>query len=392
MLFSIAMILLFGFLGGVIFNKIKIPKLVGMIVVGFIIGPTVLNWLDPKILSISGELRQIALVIILTRAGLSLDIDSLKKIGVPAILMSFIPASLEIIGITIFGPILLGITTLESLLLGSVLAAVSPAVIVPRMLKLQKEGYGFKRRVPELIMASASVDDIFVIVLFYSFLGLVQTNTFNSLDILNIPFSIILGVFLGVIGGVTLGYIFNKIKISNTYKVLIILSLSFGMLHLEEVIKDLIPFSALISVMTLGIVLYFTNKEDAKSLKRGYGYLWGFFEIFLFVLIGAAVDFTFAFKSGINVVLLIFIGLLFRSTGVIFCLIGSNLNSKEKVFVVLSFIPKATVQASIGGIALAYGLSSGNLILSVAVTSIIISAPIGSLLIDLSYKKLLKLE
>lgn len=392
MLFSIALVLFFGFIGGLIFNKLRLPKLVGMIIVGFLIGPSVLDLLDVKMLLISQELRQIALVIILTRAGLSLDIDSLKEIGKPAILMSFIPASLEIIGISIFAPLLLNISVFEALLLGSVLAAVSPAVIVPSMIKLQKEKYGNKKKIPELIMASASVDDIFVIVIFYSFLGLVENNAFNASFLFSIPLSIGLGIILGIVTGFSLSFVFKKVKISNTYKVLLILSLSFGKIFLEEVLKNIIPFSALISIMTLGIVLYFLNKEDAKSLKRGYGYLWGFFEIFLFVLIGAAVDFNIAFNNGINVVILIFIGLIFRSIGVVICLIKTKLNIKEKLFVILSFLPKATVQASIGGIALSYGLDSGNLILSIAVTSIIISAPLGAILIETTYKRLLKIE
>lgn len=392
MLFSIALILFLGFLVGLVFEKIKIPKLVGMILVGIIIGPYSLNLIDQSIISVSTELRQIALIIILTRAGLSLNFSSLKKIGRPAILMCFIPATFEIIGTTLLAPSLLNISTFEALLLGSVLGAVSPAVIVPRMIRLQKEGYGAQHKVPNLILAGSSADDIYVIILFYAFLGLVENNKFNTSSLISIPVSIILGIILGIIIGVILNVIFKKFICNLTYKILITLCASFFMVTLESLLKKYISISSLLGVMSYGMVLLSSNKKVAKELEEGYNNLWLFFEIFLFVLVGATVSVDYAISSGINAVILLFLALLFRTIGVLVCLIKTNLTKKEVLFSMISYIPKATVQASIGGIALSKGLACGNLVLSMAVLSILITAPIGAFGIDLLYKKLLKIE
>jgi NhaP-type Na+/H+ or K+/H+ antiporter len=389
MILSLGLILILGFIIGWLLSKIKIPGLVGMIIVGLLIGPYCIGLIDEKILSISTELRQVALVIILTRSGLNLDIDSLKKIGRPAILMSFIPATLEIIGITLISQLLLEITIFESILLGTVLAAVSPAVVSPRMIKLIEERFGEKHQVPKLILAGSSVDDIYVIVLFYTFLGLVGNNTFDFVSITMIPVTIILGVLLGIIVGLILSYILKKTNFKTAINILIIISSSFLMIGLENMLKDYISISSLLGIMVTGIVLLFRNKEKAKQLSDGYNNLWIFFEIILFVLVGATVDFSYAINNGLMAILILIIGLLFRTLGVLLCLIKTKLTFKERLFTILAYIPKATVQASIGGIALSLGLSCGSIILTVSVISILITAPIGAILIDNLSSKLL---
>ena len=389
MILSLGLILILGFIIGWLSSKIKIPGLVGMIIVGLLIGPYCLGLIDEKILSISTELRQVALVIILTRSGLNLDIDSLKKIGRPAILMSFIPATLEIIGTTLINQLLLEITIFESILLGTVLAAVSPAVVSPRMIKLIEERFGENHQVPKLILAGSSVDDIYVIVLFYTFLGLVGNNTFDFVSITMIPVTIILGVLLGIIVGLILSYILKKTNFKTAINILIIISSSFLMIGLENMLKDYISISSLLGIMVTGIVLLFRNKEKAKELSDGYNNLWIFFEIILFVLVGATVDFSYAINNGLMAILILIIGLLFRTLGVLLCLIKTKLTFKERLFTILAYIPKATVQASIGGIALSLGLSCGSIILTVSVISILITAPIGAILIDNLSSKLL---
>lgn len=389
MILSLGLILILGFIIGWLLSKIKIPGLVGMIIVGLLIGPYCLGLIDEKILSISTELRQVALVIILTRSGLNLDIDSLRKIGRPAILMSFIPATLEIIGTTLISQLLLEITIFESILLGTVLAAVSPAVVSPRMIKLIEERFGENHQVPKLILAGSSVDDIYVIVLFYTFLGLVGNNTFDFVSITMIPVTIILGVLLGIIVGLILSYILKKTNFKTAINILIIISSSFLMIGLENMLKDYISISSLLGIMVTGIVLLFRNKEKAKQLSDGYNNLWIFFEIILFVLVGATVDFSYAINNGLIAILILIIGLLFRTLGVLLCLIKTKLTFKERLFTILAYIPKATVQASIGGIALSLGLSCGSIILTVSVISILITAPIGAILIDNLSSKLL---
>ena len=389
MILSIGLILILGFIIGWLLSKIKIPGLVGMIIVGLLIGPYCLGLIDEKILSISTELRQIALVIILTRSGLNLDLDSLKKIGRPAILMSFVPATLEIIGVALISQLLLEVTVFESILLGTVLAAVSPAVVSPRMIKLIEDKFGENHQVPKLILAGSSVDDIYVIVLFYAFLGLVESNTFDFVSVSIIPVSIILGVLLGIIVGFILSYILKKTNFKTTINILIILSFSFLMIALENILKEYISISSLLGIMVVGILILFKNKEKAKELSNGYNNLWIFFEIILFVLVGATVDFSYAINNGLIAILILIIGLLFRTFGVLLCLIKTNLTFKERIFTILAYIPKATVQASIGGIALSLGFSCGSIILTVSVISILITAPIGAILIDNLSSKLL---
>ena len=379
-----------GILGGFLFEKIKLPKLVWYIILGILIGPSLFNIVDDTLLSISSHLRQIALVIILTRSGLSLDIKSLKKIGRPAILMCFLPACFEIVGITIFGPMLLGISYFEALLLGSVLAAVSPAVVVPRMIRLMEEGYGKQHCVPELVMAGASCDDIFVIVLFYSFKNLVATSTFDAWSVGQIPISIVSGVILGIGVGFLMVLAIRYMKLNRIAHVVSMLGLSFGMLALENALKPYFSVSSLLAIIVMAFVVGIFKKEEAKEMQKSYNGLWQGFEILLFALVGVAVDARYAFsKEGAIIVGLVFIALVFRSLGVLCSVIATKFTWKEKLYIVISYLPKATVQASIGAIALSEGLACGTLVLTAAVVSILITAPLGAILMDSLKNKLL---
>ena len=382
-----------GILGGFLFEKIKLPKLVWYIILGILIGPSLFNIVDDTLLSISSHLRQIALVIILTRSGLSLDIKSLKKIGRPAILMCFLPACFEIVGITIFGPMLLGISYFEALLLGSVLAAVSPAVVVPRMIRLMEEGYGKQHCVPELVMAGASCDDIFVIVLFYSFKNLVATSTFDAWSVGQIPISIVSGVILGIGVGFLMVLAIRYMKLNRIVHVILMLGLSFGMLALENALKPYFSVSSLLAIIVMAFVVGIFKKEEAKEMQKSYNGLWQGFEILLFALVGVAVDARYAFsKEGAIIVGLVFIALVFRSLGVLCSVIATKFTWKEKLYIVISYLPKATVQASIGAIALSEGLACGTLVLTAAVVSILITAPLGAILMDSLKNKLLMKE
>lgn len=392
MFLSLFFIFFLGVLGGIIFEKIKLPKLVWYILLGILLGPSVLNLIDDTLINISSILRQIALVIILTRSGLSLDINNLKKIGRPAILMCFIPACFEILGVLIFGPIFLEITHLEALLLGSVLAAVSPAIVVPRMIKLMDDGYGKDKNIPELVLAGASCDDIFVIILFYSFKSLVATNTFNVWNTFQIPISIILGIILGLVIGLLVTFFISKVKSKTIINVILMLGMSFGMIALEEVLKPYVSISSLLGIIVMGLIIAINNKEEAKDIQTNYNSLWSCFEILLFVLVGIATNIKYAISSnGLIILGLIIIALIFRSLGVIVSLIATKFNIKEKLFIIISYLPKATVQASIGAIALSEGLECGEIVLTAAVISILFTAPLGAILIDNSYKKLLNL-
>ena len=390
MFLSLFLIFLLGFIGGYLLEKIKIPKIVWYLILGILLGPSLLNIVDNSLLNISSYLRQIALVIILTRSGLSLNLKNLKEIGRAAILMCFIPASFEIIGIVIFAPILLGISYFEAMLLGSVLAAVSPAIVVPRMIKLKNEGYGEGNLVPEIIMAGSSCDDIYVIVLFYSFKNLVASNSFSALSLLKIPSSIILGVLLGFLVGIIIVKTFKKININTPYKIIIMLSSSFGMLFLEEFLDQYVSISALLGIIVMGIIVSKYLKEDVVKIKQGYESLWNGFEILLFALVGCITDINLAFsKEGVLILGLILLGLIFRSIGVLLCVIKTKYTWKEKLFLIISYLPKATVQASIGGIALKEGLPCGTLILTAAVVAILVTAPLGAILMDTLTNKLL---
>lgn len=389
MLLSISLILILGMSMGWICQKIKLPSLLGMLVTGVVLGPYVLNLLDESILGISPELRKIALIIILTRAGLGLDLSGLKKIGRPAVLMCFVPASFEILGMILFAPKLMGITLLEAAVMGAVLAAVSPAVVVPRMVKLMEEGYGVKEGIPQLILAGASVDDVYVIVLFSTFVGMMQGEGASIIRFINIPVSIFLGIAIGLIIGVMLAYFFKKVHIRDTSKVLIILSISLLLVVIEDRLTTSITFSALIAIMFIGIGLQKKREVVAKRLSVKYGKLWVAAEVFLFVLVGATVNIRYLGKVGIKAIIVIVGALFFRMLGVFVCLLGTSLNRKERLFTMMAYTPKATVQAAIGGIPLALGLACGDIVLTVAVLAIVLTAPLGAFAIDLSYKSFL---
>ena len=389
MLLSISLILILGMFMGWICRKMKLPALLGMLITGIILGPYGLNLLDGSILGISAELRKIALIIILTRAGLGLDLSGLKKIGRPAVLMCFVPASFELLGMILLAPKLMGLSVLESAVMGAVLAAVSPAVVVPRMVKLMDEGYGVKEGIPQLILAGASVDDVYVIVLFSTFVGMMQGEGASILKFVNIPVSIFFGIATGLFLGVLLAYFFKKVHIRDTSKVLIILSISFLLVVIEDKLTTAITFSSLIAVMFIGIGLQKKREAVAKRLSVKYGKLWVAAEVFLFVLVGATVNIEYLGKIGAKAFGVIIGALIFRMFGVFVCLLGTNLKRKERLFAMMAYTPKATVQAAIGGIPLALGLACGDIVLTVAVLAIVFTAPLGAFAIDWSYKKLL---
>ena len=389
MLLSLSLILIVGFSLSGILNRLKIPGLLGMILTGIVLGPYVLNLISSDILDISSELRQIALIIILTRAGLNIDLKDLKKVGTPAILMCFVPAAFEIVAVTILAPIFLNISYIEAAIMGSVLAAVSPAVIVPRMLNLMDKGYGKDKSIPQLIMAGASVDDVFVIVMFASFMGMYKGQGFNASSLISVPISIIAGVFLGIFTGYIFVRVFKAIHVRDTIKVLIMLSISFLFVSLEEFAKPYFPISGLIAVMSFSGTILQQYEILAKRLIGKFSKIWVIAEILLFVLVGAAVDISYLSHAGLAYVVLILLALTLRIIGVNLSLIKTDFNAKERLFCSIAYLPKATVQAAIGAVPLAAGVSAGNTILTVAVLSILITAPIGAIGIDNTYKRFL---
>ena len=389
MLLSLALILLLGMTMGWICKRIKLPSLIGMLATGIVLGPYVLNLIDPTILNVSAEIRKIALVIILTRAGLGLDISGLKKLGRPAIMMCFVPASFELLGMMLLGPGFLGLKPLEAAIMGAVLAAVSPAVVVPRMVKLMEEGYGSRQGIPQLILAGASVDDVYVIVLFSTFIGMAQGQVVSAIRFINIPVSIILGIAMGLVAGYLASKLFEKMHMRDTSKILIILSVSFLLVVAEDSLSTPITFSALIAIMFIGVSLQKFRSQVAKRLSAKYNKLWVAAEVFLFVLVGSTVNIQYLGKVGIKAILVIAGAIVFRMLGVFVSLLGTEFNSKEKAFTMMAYTPKATVQAAICGIPLALGLPCGELVLTVAVLAIVITAPVGAFAIDVSYRKFL---
>lgn len=396
MIQSLAFILLLGLIMAELSKRLKLPRIVGMLFTGILLGPFVLNLLDPKILSISAELRQIALLIILIKAGLSLDLSDLKKASRPALLLSFLPATFEILGYALLAPILLKISTIDALLMGAVLSAVSPAVVVPRMSMLMDEGYGTKKAIPQMIMAGASMDDIYVIVLFTSFLGMAMGKGVDLSKFAAIPISIVLGIAIGAVFGLVASFVFEKSfskkhLIRNSMKALIIMALSFLLVAIEGLLKEKVAISSLIAVVTMAMTIRIKSVESVSSrLSSKFAKLWIAAESMLFVLVGAEVDIRYTLDAGLMAVVMIFLALAFRTVGVIISTIGTGLNKKEKLFTVFSYLPKATVQAAIGSVPLAMGLESGKIILSVAALAILITAPLGATLMDLSYKKILE--
>lgn len=389
MLLSITYILFFGLLFGWICKKLHLPALFGMILAGILIGPYVLNLLDSSILDISAQIRKIALVIILIRAGLKLSLADLKKVGRPAILLCFLPASAELLGMLLLAPKLLGISVLEAAVLGSVVAAVSPAVVVPGMIKLMDEGYGSDKGIPQMILAGASVDDVFVIVLFTTFTGMAQHDTVSVMQFVNIPVSLITGISIGLLAGMGLTVLFDKIHQRDMVRVLIVMGCSLLLVSAEDGLSGIVPFAALIAVMCLGMAIRMKKEDLAKRLSQTYDQLWVGAEIFLFVLVGASVQIESVKSAGLKSIALIFGVLLFRMIGVYLCVLGTKLNAKERLFCMLAYIPKATVQAAIGEVPLAMGLVCGNMVLTVSVISILITAPLGAFFIDWTYKKCL---
>lgn len=392
MLTSIALIFLVGMFLGMLFKRLRLPGLVGMIVTGMVLGPHALNLLDDSLLAISPELRQIALVIILFRAGLSLDSSDLKKIGLPAIFMSFVPAVFEIIAIVLLAPLLFGVSRIDAAVMGAVLAAVSPAVVVPSMLHIIEEGYGQERRVPQLVLAGASLDDIFVIVLFSSFLSLALGGEVSASHFFQVPVAIITGILLGALAGWGLQKFYRTFHMRDSLKIIMLLSISFLLLELENQLSGTLPLSGLLAIMAMGLAINQFYPPLAVRLSSRYNKLWVAAQILLFVLVGATVDLSYALNAGIPVLLLIGGALVLRMVGVFVSLLPSKLNGKEKLFAMISYTPKATVQAAIGGVPLAMGLGSGQTILTVAVLAILITAPLGSFAIEQSYRKLLKRE
>ena len=398
MLISLAFVFLVGLSMAAICQKLKLPRIIGMLITGIILGPYVLDLLDPSILSISADLRQIALIIILLKAGLSLNLSDLKKVGRPALMMSCIPASCEILAFLLFAPAILGITRIEAAVMGAVLGAVSPAVVVPRMVQLMDTKYGTDKSIPQLILAGASCDDIFVIVLFSTFVTMAQGGHANIIDFFNIPVSIILGIVLGIVAGYLLSLFFetayaHKRYIRNSMKVIVVLGVSFLLMAIETWLEDVISVSGLLAIVSMACVL--KNKSIAfvsKRLSEKFGKLWLAAEVILFVLVGAAVDIRYTLNAGIAAVLMVFLALFFRSIGVAICLMGTPLIWKERIFCMLAYLPKATVQAAIGSVPLTIGLPCGKIVLSVAVLAILITAPLGAFGIDSTYKNLLRKE
>lgn len=390
MLLSFALIILLGFAMKGIFEKLKIPGLLGMLLAGILLGPHLLNLISPEIISVSADLREIAMIIILVRVGLTLDLKDLKKVGRPAILISFVPATLEIIAVTLLAPRLLHISTIDAAVLGAILGAVSPAIIVPKMLHLMEAGYGQKNKIPQMILAGASLDDIYVIVLFTSFLSLAMGEGFKSSQLLRIPASIVTGLIIGLIIGYLLVQLFKRIHMRDTVKVLLILGLSFLLMGLEQTINRAFPFSGFLAVMAVGGAILKSYEILAKRITGKFSKIWVAAELILFVMLGSAVDIGHMRGAGLSAVILILAALLCRSIGVMICLIRTPLNRKERAFCIIASLPKATVQAAIGAVPLAYGLSSGSIILMISVLSILISAPLGAVGIQLSYTKLLE--
>ncbi len=392
MLTSIAIILLLGMGAGWLFSKIKLPSLLGMIIVGIVISPHCLNLVDKSILMISGDVRQIALVVILMRAGLSLNTEDLKKVGRPAVLMCFVPACVEMLGTVLLAPLLFDISVLDAAIMGSVIAAVSPAVIVPRMIKLIETGYGRKRRIPQLILAGAAVDDVFVIVVFTALTTLASTGQISVGSFLQIPVSIGLGILLGWVVGLILVVFFKKKHMRDTVKVLILVSVSFLMLEVQSQLENVVAVSGLLAIMSMGIAIKKKHPVTAQRLSVKYNKLWLGAELFFFVLVGGAVDLRYALAAGATVIVLVAAALVFRMVGVFLSLLKTELSKKEKLFCMMAYTPKATVQAAIGTIPLAMGLDCGSMVLTVAVVSILLTAPFGAICVDNSYKRLLKIE
>lgn len=389
MLVNLAIIMLTGLMGGKIFSKIKIAPLLGMLLAGILISPNLLGLVRGDISNLSKDLRQIALVVILTRAGLSLSFERLREVGISAVLMTFLPASFEIVAITFLANKIFNLPYLDSAILGAVLGAVSPAIVVPRMLKLIKEGYGEEKKIAEIILAGSSIDDVYTIVFFTVFINLKLGGEFSIGSFLNIPISIITGILFGILMGYLLDIFYSKIKLNKIYQAIVLMGVSFLILGLETYAKNLFAFSGLVAIIAMAMTIKKLNEQVTECMLEVYGSLWELFEILLFVLVGITVDLSIIGKEIFPALILITGGLIIRMFGVYFALLPSNLNKKEKIFSGFAYLPKATVQAAIGPVALSYGIGSGKLILAISVIAILYTAPLGAILTDKTYKKLL---
>ena len=398
MLTSLALIFLVGLALAAICQRLRLPRIIGMLMTGVLLGPYVLDMFDGSILSISAELREMALVIILIKAGLSLNLEDLRKVGRPAVLMSFLPALFEIAAFVLIAPMLLGVTRMEAAIMGAVLGAVSPAVVVPRMVQLMEKRYGTNKRIPQMILAGTSLDDVFVIVLFSTFISMAQGGSVQIMDFVSVPVSIVLGLLLGGVVGWALAWFFEtnysrQYLIRNSMKVIIVLGVSFLLLAVEDWLEGVLSVSGLLAIMSMALVLAMRSVPAVtERLQEKYGKLWLAAEVILFVLVGAAVDIRYTLRAGGGAVLMIGVGLLFRCVGVWLCMLGTNLNSKERLYCMIAYLPKATVQAAIGSVPLALGLPCGNIVLSVAVLSILITAPLGAIGMDAACQRLLTAE
>ncbi len=398
MLTSLALIFLVGLSMAAVCQRLRLPRIIGMLLTGILLGPYALHVLDPKILEISAELRKMALVMILIKAGLSLDLQDLKKVGRPALLLSFLPALFEVTAFVLLAPAILGVDRTEAAVMGAVLAAVSPAVVVPRMVRLMEEGYGTDRRIPQMMLAGASMDDVFVIVLFTAVVGMAQGGTIHLMDFADIPVSIVLGLAAGAAAGWFLAWFFETSYahahlIRNSVKTIVVLGTAFVLLAAEDWLKDVVAVSGLLGVMSMAMVLAMRSVPEVRCrLQEKFGKLWLAAEVILFVLVGAAVDLRYTLAAGAGAVVMILIGLAFRTVGVLLCMTGTELNGKERLYCVIAYLPKATVQAAIGSVPLSLGLPCGQLILSVAVLAILITAPLGATGMDISYRRLLQHE
>lgn len=396
MLTSLAFIFLAGLAAAALCKFLHLPRIIGMLLTGIVLGPYVLNLLDPLILQASSDLRQMALIIILLKAGLSLDLSDLKKVGRPAVMMSCVPATCELAAFVLLAPMLLGVNRIEAAVMGAVLAAVSPAVVVPRMVQLMDRRWGTEKGIPQMIMAGASCDDIYVIVLFSTFVGMAQGGSAHWQDFAKIPVSILVGILVGAVVGTALGAFFetayaHRQYVRNSMKVIVVLGISFLLVAMETWLKNLVPMSGLLAVVSMACALKLKSTSFvSKRLSEKFGKLWLAAEVILFVLVGAAVDIRYTVSAGAAAVAMIAVALVFRAFGVFLCMLGTRLNWKERLFCMIAYMPKATVQAAIGSVPLALGLPCGKLVLSVAVLAILITAPLGALGMDVSYQKLLK--
>ena len=392
MLTSLALIFILGLLLASVFVKLKLPSILGMMLTGIILGPHVLNLLRPAFLDISADLRQLALVIILTRAGLTLDIHEFKRIGRSALLMCFVPASVEIIGVVMLAPPLMGVSRWEAALMGAAIAAVSPAVVVPRMLKMRDENRGVKKGIPQMLLAGASLDDVYVLVTFAAFLALLKGEAVSATSFLAVPVSILLGGLVGIACGLALVWFFKHRHMRDTVKVLIILSFAFLLNELEHDISHVVPFSGMIAVVAIAACIYGKHPELAKRISGKFTKFWVAAEIILFVLVGSTLDVRYAFTAGIGAIFVVLGAMLFRMAGVFLCMLKTNLCPRERLFCMLAYVPKATVQAAVGGVPLSFGLACGNDVLTLAAVAIMVTAPLGAIFIDKTYKRLVEVD